>query len=269
MTYSIYNLRVENSLSFLPGITAGWILSINTDGSTRWINSGGMGSTGPQGFQGILGPQGFQGITGTFSGQSIQRMSGSFSGSLLSGSPLSYTVVLPASFSAPYIISIESDMPRNYTVDVKSSSGFVLNTNSITPFSDVIYWEANQVANISYGAIGSTGPQGSGTGQSTNKTTLTLPDSANISWTYSISYNAKVSITSNRNLFIIGATNGDYGTLEIVHTSGNTRILFTGSIPHIFPYGTYSFGTGTGSVDVFTFFHDGDRYLWTYNNNFS
>lgn len=36
-TYSIYNIQIENNLSFLPGITAGSILSMNSNGSTSWI----------------------------------------------------------------------------------------------------------------------------------------------------------------------------------------------------------------------------------------
>jgi uncharacterized delta-60 repeat protein len=45
-TYSVYNLLVDNTFAFPPGITAGYILGMNADGSTSWIeNRGGGGSS--------------------------------------------------------------------------------------------------------------------------------------------------------------------------------------------------------------------------------
>lgn len=45
MTYSVYNINIDNSLSFTPGATAGNVLAINSDGSTSWVpQSGGGGS---------------------------------------------------------------------------------------------------------------------------------------------------------------------------------------------------------------------------------
>ena len=48
MTYSVYNVKIDNELSFPAGPTAGYVLSINEDGSTSWVEpqgGGGGGST--------------------------------------------------------------------------------------------------------------------------------------------------------------------------------------------------------------------------------
>jgi hypothetical protein len=37
MTYSVYDIKIDNSLAFTSGPTAGNVLSINADGSTTWI----------------------------------------------------------------------------------------------------------------------------------------------------------------------------------------------------------------------------------------
>ena len=70
-TYSVYNIKVDNGVYFTPGPTAGYVLAINTDGSTYWTGGlAGGGSTGPTGPQGptgpagATGPQGEQGIQG-------------------------------------------------------------------------------------------------------------------------------------------------------------------------------------------------------------
>jgi hypothetical protein len=36
MTYSVYDINIENELSFEPGPTAGWILAIDANGETYW-----------------------------------------------------------------------------------------------------------------------------------------------------------------------------------------------------------------------------------------
>ena len=98
------------------------------------------------------------------------------------------------------------------------------------------------------------------------KTLQTLTDASTIGWTYSIGYNAQVTITANRNLTITGAENGDYGALKVIQGgSGGYRINFTGK----FPSGTYSFTSAPGSVDLYTFWYDGTNYNWLYNKNLS
>ncbi len=62
-TYSVYNIKVDNSLSFTPGPTAGQVLAIAADGSTYWTTV--VGPTGPQGNTGATGSQGNTGATGS------------------------------------------------------------------------------------------------------------------------------------------------------------------------------------------------------------
>jgi hypothetical protein len=43
MTYSVLNLKVDNEIQFAPGVTAGYVLSINGDGTTAWVEAQGGG----------------------------------------------------------------------------------------------------------------------------------------------------------------------------------------------------------------------------------
>lgn len=43
MTYSVYDIKVDNSLSFNPGPTAGSVLAINSNGTTYWTQGVGGG----------------------------------------------------------------------------------------------------------------------------------------------------------------------------------------------------------------------------------
>ena len=45
-TYSVYNIHIDNNLSFTPGATAGSVLAIDANGSTSWVpQSGGSGGS--------------------------------------------------------------------------------------------------------------------------------------------------------------------------------------------------------------------------------
>jgi PKD repeat protein len=44
-TYSVYNIKIDNELRFTPGVTAGYVLAINGDGTTEWVAPGGGGSS--------------------------------------------------------------------------------------------------------------------------------------------------------------------------------------------------------------------------------
>lgn len=46
MTYSVYNIKIDSGLSFPAGPTAGYVLSINADGTTSWIKNYSAGSVG-------------------------------------------------------------------------------------------------------------------------------------------------------------------------------------------------------------------------------
>jgi hypothetical protein len=45
-TYSVYNIHIDNNLSFTPGATAGSVLAIDANGNTSWVpQSGGSGGS--------------------------------------------------------------------------------------------------------------------------------------------------------------------------------------------------------------------------------
>jgi len=111
------------------------------------------------------------------------------------------------------------------------------------------------------GATGATGPAASSNPQAFQ----TLTDGSTITWTFTNGINAKVTIAGQRTLSIVGATNGDSGSLII--TQGSTGSYTINSWPTTSKFvnnGTYSFTpTGTAS-DIYTFLYDGTTYYWTY-----
>lgn len=124
--------------------------------------TGATGATGLQGATGANGSQGPQGVNGTYSGYMLQRLAGSFSGLSMSGTPLTYNVVLPVTFTNQYIVNIECATPRTWTIDTKSSTGFTVRSNSLTTITDAIYWACDDLTSGSLGIVqGATGPQGS------------------------------------------------------------------------------------------------------------
>jgi hypothetical protein len=36
MTYSVYNIKIDDKIIFPAGLTAGYVLAINADGTTYW-----------------------------------------------------------------------------------------------------------------------------------------------------------------------------------------------------------------------------------------
>lgn len=138
----------------------GSILSIDSSGNTQWIpNSGATGATGPTGATGATGPQG---ATGSFEGTYIELQSGTFSGDdMIQGPPLYYDVVFPTAFLTNYIVNIESDTPRDWSITNKTSTGFRVDSNSSTAITDIISWQAQELVSDQIGAfIGATGPEG-------------------------------------------------------------------------------------------------------------
>ena len=144
--------------------TTGLLLNNHPSAVGHGGGGGYQGYQGSQGYQG-LGLQGYQGITGTYSGYFLQRIAGSFSGSLMTGIPLSYNINFPSPFNDSYVVDIDCDIPRTFTVQNKTSTGFTINSNSITQFPDIVYWEADDLTSGDFGIVqGATGPQGPGIG---------------------------------------------------------------------------------------------------------
>jgi hypothetical protein len=78
-TYSVYNIKIDNQLSFTPGATAGYVLAIDANGNTFW-SAGGSGSSGTSGANGTSGSSGTSGKSGT-SGSSGSSGTSGVSGS--------------------------------------------------------------------------------------------------------------------------------------------------------------------------------------------
>lgn len=278
---------------------------------------GDTGATGPQGAQGVQGIQGEMGATGPQGVQGIQGQSGAtatglfaqragmIEGPSFSGTPLTYQVTFTSSYTASYVVTVDSPEPRDWTITDKDENGFIVNSNSIMTMTYSTYWVAVSMTSDNLGAIegpqgiqgiqgptgpqgiqgvqgiqgptgsqgiqgidgptGPTGPQGNGVGV---KTPLQLTDASTISWTYSSGFNAYVTITGNRSISITTATAGDYGTLLITQGgAGSFRINFATS-SNRFPGTTYSFTPTTGRTDVYGFYYDGNYFYWSYNLNY-
>lgn len=97
---------------------------------------------------------------------------------------------------------------------------------------------------------------------------ITLTDQSTITWNYSNGMNAKVTLGGNRSLNITGATNGDYGTLFVIQDGSVQRRIDFGANDN-FASATYSFSSGTSSVDIYTFVYDGSQFYWNFNKNFN
>jgi hypothetical protein len=83
-TYSVYNIKVDNKLSFTPGPTAGYVLAINSNGDTYWA-AGGAGGSGTSGSSGSSGSSGVNGANGSSGSSGSSGLSGSSGSSGVNG----------------------------------------------------------------------------------------------------------------------------------------------------------------------------------------
>jgi hypothetical protein len=106
MTYSVNNIRIDNTLVFGTGATAGFVLAIEADGSTYWSSpqsgssgaSGSSGTSGTSGSSGINGSTGSSGINGTSGINGNDGSSGTSGVSGTSGSsPIGDIIISPSS----------------------------------------------------------------------------------------------------------------------------------------------------------------------------
>jgi hypothetical protein len=89
----------------------------------------------------------------------LQFNSGSFLGSSMSGIPLYYDIV--ASLPTNYLVSIDSTAVRDWSITLKSNTGFRIQSNSTSIFNDIVYWQTTEMANNVIGAfVGATGANG-------------------------------------------------------------------------------------------------------------
>ena len=192
-----------------------------------------IGPTGPQGATGAQGPQGIQGPTGS---QGIQGPTGSQ--------------------------GIQGNTGATGAQGIQGIQGIQGPTGSQGI-------QGNTGATGAQGIQGIQGPTGAtGSSATENKAFVTLTGTTP-NWTYSISYNAYLELgASNATLSINGATNGDYGLLRIKQTQGPTASFLTLPANSVEPFGTYSFTSGTNSIDIYTFYFDGTNYYWNFSKDF-
>jgi hypothetical protein len=227
-------ILLTGSVSF-AGIGAGQFLTTDAAGYVIGVSSvvGVTGATGVMGPTGATGPQGIQGPIGA-TGAGIQGPTG----------PMGAT-----QYGGP-----QGDMGATGPTGPQGIQGIQGATGP----------QGDTGATGSQGIQGIQGTAGNGLGISAPQT---LVDASTISWTYSLGFNAQVTIAGNRSISITGVTAGDYGTLLITQGStGSYRLNFTAS--HKFPSATYSFTTTGSQSDIYGFYFNGSNFYWTYNKNY-
>jgi hypothetical protein len=164
------------------------VLTINSVGSTYWRTvqdgatgaQGPIGPTGPQGDIGVTGPQGDPGVMGPIGPDGptgatgakgdpgtasvdlgFMYQSGEISALSFTGSPLYYDVIFVGTFTASYVVNVDSEDPRDWTTSDKTITGFRLHSNSTSALTATVSWNAIEQDNKILGAfIGAVGPQG-------------------------------------------------------------------------------------------------------------
>jgi hypothetical protein len=205
---------------------------------------GEMGPTGATGTQGIQGATGPSGATGSYDGDTFSILIGTFSAlSMISGPPLYYDVVFPYTFTASYIVDIESDSPRDWTITNKTNNGFRVDSNSTTPLNDIIYWRASELKSGDFGIVVN----------NIVSAYVYKTSSYNISDTDNI-----INATGSINLYLPSPTN--VGKTYIIKNSGNGKVTVAGtgseyidndlSIELMYPDSMTVVSTGTGWIII-------------------
>jgi hypothetical protein len=135
MTYSVNNIRIDNTLVFGTGATAGYVLAIEADGSTYWSSpqSGSSGASGSSGTSGSSGSSGVNGTEGSSGSSGVNGTSGTSGSSGTSG-------VSGTSGSSPIGNIIISPSSPNNIIDIWSGSQVQYNALSPTYSTTTIYF---------------------------------------------------------------------------------------------------------------------------------
>ena len=100
----------------------------------------------------------------------------------------------------------------------------------------------------------------------------TLTDAANISWDYSLGYNAQVRLTASRILDApTNVADGDYGTLIVTQDAVGSHTL---TLPSSFKVvnggaGAVTLSTAAASIDSLSWFKKGSEFFVSIGLNFS
>lgn len=133
MTYSVYNIKVDNELSFTPGPTAGYVLGIKADGTTEWIQGGGGGGSGTSGSSGSSGTSGISaGLTWTYLSGPGSITSGTWRYTSYSSEAYSDLFISTTSSNADNVNSILSKVNTSSTITGLDSTGSVVFSRVVT-----------------------------------------------------------------------------------------------------------------------------------------
>jgi len=98
-----------------------------------------------------------------------------------------------------------------------------------------------------------------------------LIDGSIVSWDVSRAYNAKLTLTANRTLKLIGLSEGDYGTLEVIQggIGSYTLTLPSNSKVGTGGAGVLTLSTAATSIDIVSFYYNGSTLYWNITKNFT
>jgi hypothetical protein len=118
----------DGSTVTIAGFTDYYVTGGTYSGGTLTLNRNGLSSIIVTGF------------TSSSSG-GLQTKANSVNGSSFTGNPKKYTVTFGTPFTdANYSISITAGVTRSFTYESKTSSGFIINSNSNTSFTETVDW---------------------------------------------------------------------------------------------------------------------------------
>jgi len=138
-------------------------------GQTYWFDIAATGASGNVSFNNmnfyaieLAGAPGPTGSTGSVD-LAFMYQSGDVATTSFTGIPLYADVNFIGTFTQSYVVNVESLDPRDWTVTNKTTSGFRLNSNSTSPLTATVSWNAIEQSNNTLGAfVGAQGPTGPG-----------------------------------------------------------------------------------------------------------
>lgn len=92
-----------------------------------------------------------------------------------------------------------------------------------------------------------------------------------VNWNLSENYNSNLTLTGNKTLKLNNLYEGDYGTIIIKQDSTGSRTLAipSNSLVSGDGQGSLTLSTDPGSVDVASFYYDGQFIYWNLSKNFT
>jgi len=118
----------DGSTVTIAGFTDYYVTGATYSGGTLTLNRNGLSDITVTGFT-------------SGSGGGLQTKANSVAGASFSGNPKKFTVTFGTAFAdANYSISISAGASRSFTYESKTASGFTINANSNTSFTENVDW---------------------------------------------------------------------------------------------------------------------------------